>query len=218
MSPLLANVLLDEVDKELEGRGHCFVRYADDCNVYVASKRAGEDVMEALREIYERLHLKLNESKSAVARPSARKFLGYSFWYGPGGEVRRRVAPKAIEKLKERVRQITRRNGGRSLESVLEELGSYLSGWKSYFRLTQAPGVLTEVDGWIRRKLRVLQTKQWKRGTTAYRKLKALGAAEDVACRVAKYLRRWWSNSNKLLNTVLTTRYYDRLGLPRLSC
>ena len=218
LSPLLANVLLDEVDKELEARGLCFARYADDCNVYVASKRAGEDVMATLKEQYERLHLKLNESKSAVARPQERKFLGYSFWYGPKSEVRRRVAPKALEKLKERVREITSRSSGRSVTAVIAELRSYLAGWKAYFRLAQTPGVLADLDGWIRRKLRVLQLVQWKRGTTAYRELRKLGAGEDVAARVAKNLRRWWRNSGMLLNTVLNTRYYDRLGLPRLSC
>jgi group II intron reverse transcriptase/maturase len=218
LSPLLANVLLDEVDKELEARGLCFARYADDCNVYVGSKRAGEGVMKMLREQYERLHLKLNESKSAVARPPERKFLGYSFWYGPKSEVRRRVAPKAMEKLKEQIRSITNRNGGRSVTAVIAELRGYLNGWKAYFRLAQTPGVLADLDGWIRRKLRVLQLKQWKRGTTAYRELRRLGAGEDVAARVAKNLRRWWRNSGMLLNTVLNTRYYDRLGLPRLSC
>jgi len=218
LSPLLANVLLDEVDKELEARGLCFVRYADDCNVYVGSKRAGEDVMAMLKEQYERLHLKLNESKSAVARPQERKFLGYSFWYGPKSEVRRKVAPKAIEKLKERVRQITCRNGGRSVTAVIAELRSYLTGWKAYFRLAQTPGVLADLDGWVRHKLRVLQLKQWKRGTTAYRELRKLGAGEVVAARVAKNLRRWWRNGGMLLNAVLNTRYYDRLGLPRLTC
>jgi group II intron reverse transcriptase/maturase len=218
LSPLLANVLLDEVDKELEARGLCFARYADDCNVYVGSKRAGEDVMETLKEQYERLHLKLNETKSAVARPQERKFLGYSFWYGPKSEVRRRVAPKAIEKLKERVRDITNRNGGRSVTAVIAELRSYLSGWKAYFGKAQTPRLLADLDGWIRRKLRVLQLKQWKRGTTAYRELRRLGAAKDVAARVAKNLRRWWWTSGTLLNTVLDTRYYDRQGLPRLSC
>jgi RNA-directed DNA polymerase len=218
LSPLLANVLLDEVDKELEARGLCFARYADDCNVYVGSKRAGEDVMATLKEQYERLHLKLNESKSAVARPQERKFLGYSFWYGPKSEVRRRVAPKALEKLKERIREITTRNGGRSVTAVIAELRSYLNGWKAYFGKAQTPGVLADLDGWIRRKLRVLQLKQWKRGTTAFRELRKLGAGEDVAARVAKHLRRWWRNSGMLLNTVLNTRYYDRLGLPRLSC
>jgi group II intron reverse transcriptase/maturase len=217
LSPLLANVLLDEVDKELEARGLCFARYADDCNVYVGSQRAGEDVMAALRQMYERLRLKLNESKSAVARPQERKFLGYSFWYGPRKEVRRRVAPKAIEKLKERVREITARQRGRSVPAVIAELRSYLMGWKAYFRLAQTPGVLDDLDGWIRRKLRVLQLVQWKRGRTAYQSLRALGAAEDVAVRVARHLRRWWRNSGMLLNTVLNTRYYDRQGLPRLS-
>jgi len=217
LSPLLANVLLDEVDKELEARGLCFARYADDCNVYVGSKRAGEDVMAMLKEQYERLRLKLNASKSAVARPQERKFLGYSFWYAKS-EVRRRVAPKALEKLKERIREITARNGGRSVTAVIAELRSYLNGWKAYFGKAQTPGVLADLDGWIRRKLRVLQLKQWKRGTTAYRELRKLGAAEDVAARVAKYVRRWWRTSGQLLNTVLNTRYYDRLGLPRLAC
>ena len=218
LSPLLANVLLDEVDKELEARGLCFARYADDCNVYVGSKRAGEDVMATLKGIYERLHLKLNESKSAVARPQKRKFLGYSFWYGPKSEVRRKVAPKTLEKLKERIREITRRSGGRSVKSVIAELRDYLEGWNAYFRLAQTPGVFADINGWIRRKLRVLQLKQWKRGTTAYRELRRLGAGEVTAARVAKHLRRWWRNSGMLLNTVLDTRYYERKGLPKLSC
>jgi RNA-directed DNA polymerase len=218
LSPLLANVLLDEVDKELEARGLCFARYADDCNVYVGSKRAGEDVLAMLRKQYERLHLKLNESKSAVARPQERKYLGYSFWYGPKSEVWRKVAPKALEKLKEQVRAITTRNGGRSVAAVIAELRSYLNGWKAYFRLAQTPGVLAELDSWIRRKLRVLQLKQWKRGTTAYRELRKLGAGEDVAARVAANLRRWWRTSGLLINTVLNSRFYDRQGLPRLSC
>jgi group II intron reverse transcriptase/maturase len=219
LSPLLANVLLDEVDKELEARGLCFARYADDCNVYVGSKRAGEDVLATLKRLYERLRLKLNESKSAVARPWERKFLGYSFWVSPGtNEVRRRVAPKAVEKLKERVREITARNSGRSIKAVVAELRSYLKGWKAYFRLTQAHGTLADLDGWIRRKLRVLHLKHWRHGTTAYRALRALGAEEDVAARVAKQLRRWWRTSGLVLNTVLNTRYFDQLGLPKLSC
>ncbi|HEU0053858.1 MAG TPA: group II intron reverse transcriptase/maturase, partial [Longimicrobium sp.] len=126
LSPLLANVLLDEVDKELEKRGHAFVRYADDCNVYVRSKRAGEDVMETLRCLYAGLRLRINEAKSAVARPWGRKFLGYSFWVAKGREVKRRVAPKALEAMKERVREITSRSGGRSMRSVIAELRGYL--------------------------------------------------------------------------------------------
>ena len=128
------------------------------------------------------------------------------------------MAPKALGKLKERVRKITARNGGRSVKAVIAELSDYLNGWKAYFGKAQTPGVFAKVDGWIRRKLRVLQTKHWKRGTTAYRELRKLGAPENVAARVAKYLRRWWQNSGLLLNTVLTTRYYDKKGLPRLSC
>ena len=141
LSPLLANVLLDEVDKELERRGHRFVRYADDCNVYVRSKRAGERVMQVLRKLYAKLRLRINEEKSAVAHVWDRKFLGYSFWVAPGKKVKRRVAPKALEELKHRVREITSRSGGRSLPQVCETLGRYLRGWKAYFKLAETPGI-----------------------------------------------------------------------------
>src|SRR5216684_4200926 len=137
LSPLLANVLLDEVDKELERRGLSFVRYADDLNVYVRSKRAGEDAMQTLRRLYAHLRLHINESKSAVARPQDRKFLGYSFWDAEGGEVKRRVAPTALAAMKARVRQITGRTRGRSLNVVVAELRSYLPGWREYFRLDE---------------------------------------------------------------------------------
>jgi RNA-directed DNA polymerase len=217
LSPLLANVLLDEVDKELEKRGHAFARYADDCNVYVSSKRAGEDVMELLRRLYAGLRLKVNETKSAVARPWDRKFLGYSFWVAAGKEVRRRVAKKAIEKMKETVRELTPRNGGRALGKVVEELSAYLRGWKGYFRLAQTPGVFRELDEWTRRRLRVLHLKHWKRGPTAYRALRRLGAPEDTAARIAAHTRRWWYSSALLLNSILTVAYFDRLGLPRLA-
>lgn len=133
LSPLLANVLLDEVDKELEARGLSFVRYADDLNVYVRSQRAGRDAMETLKGLYAGLRLRINEAKSAVGRPWDRKFLGYSFWVAPGRVVKRRVAPKALEAMKERVRDITSRSGGRSMKSIAKELRSYLLGWKVYF-------------------------------------------------------------------------------------
>lgn len=217
LSPLLANVLLDEVDKELEKRGHAFVRYADDCNVYVRSKRAGEDVMETLKGLYAGLRLRLNEAKSAVARPWSRKFLGYSFWVAPGKVVKRRVAPKALETMKERVRQITDRNGGRSLESVFKELRGYLVGWKAYFQLADTPRVFRELDEWIRHRLRAIQLKQWKRGTTAFDGLRALGASEDVAAKVAANVRRWWWNASKAIHIALPTSYYDRMGVPRLA-
>lgn len=140
LSPLLANVLLDEVDRELERRGHRFVRYADDANIYVRSQRAGERVLQALRGCYAKLALKINESKTAVAPVWGRKFLGYCFWAAPKGEVRRAVATQALDRLRERIRQQTRRTRGRSLEQIAEDLRAYVPGWKAYFRLAQTPG------------------------------------------------------------------------------
>ena len=217
LSPLLANVLLDEVDKELEKRGLSFVRYADDLNVYVGSKRAGEDAMQTLKGLYARLRLRINETKSAVARPQDRKFLGYSFWYSKGGAVRRRVAPKALAAMKEKVRSITNRNGGRALKAVFTELRGFLIGWLGFFRLAETPGIFRELDEWIRHRLRMVQLKQWKRGTTIYREMKKLGANEDAARQVAANSRRWWKNSGKLMSTVLTNSYYDQQGVPRLA-
>ena len=146
LSPLLANVLLDEVDKELERRGHSFVRYADDANVYVRSRRAGQRAMALLRELYGRLRLTVNETKSAVASAFQRKFLGYSFWVAPGGVIKRRVADKPMAVFKQRVRRLTRRSGGRSLEEVVSKLRVYVLGWKAYFRLAQTPRVWQELD------------------------------------------------------------------------
>lgn len=218
LSPLLANVLLDEVDKELERRGQAFVRYADDCNVYVRSRRAGEDVLETLRRLYARLRLRVNEAKSAVARPQDRKFLGYSFWVARGGAVRRRVAPKALAAMKDRVREIAARNGGRSMDRVIEELRSYLRGWREYFRLAETPRVLSDLDEWIRRRLRLAQLKQWKRGRTVYRELRARGVPERVSRAAAAHACRWWATAGHgALHSALPTSYYDRLGVPRLA-
>ena len=217
LSPLLANVLLDEVDKELERRGHCFARYADDCNVYVRSRKAGERAMNLLRRMYARLHLTVNEAKSAVGSVFGRKFLGYSLWASAKGEVKRKVAAKPMATFKQRIRQLSRRCGGRSLHEVVQRLRPYLLGWKSYFGLAQTPTVWRELDEWLRHRLRAIQLKQWKRGTTMYRELRALGAPHDVARRVAANSTRWWRNSGKLLNSVLTIDHFDRLGLPRLS-
>ena len=218
LSPLLANVLLDEVDKELERRGHCFVRYADDCNVYVRSRRAGERVMALLRRLYARLRLRVNETKSAVTSVFAeRKFLGYSFWVAPKGVVKRRVASKALATFRQRVRELTRRSGGRSMQQVVDRLRVYLLGWKGYFRLAQTPKVWRELDEWLRHRLRAIQLKQWKHGKTMFRALRSLGAPNSVAQRVAANSRCWWRNSNRLLKTVLTIEHFDRLGLPRLS-
>lgn len=216
LSPLLANVLLDEVDKELEKRGHGFVRYADDCNVYVASKRAGQRVLAFLRKRYGTLKLKVNESKSAVDLAVRRKILGYSMWRGPKGSVKLRVAPKALEVMKEKVRQITGRNGGRSVQKVVEELREYLPGWKNYFSLAETPGVFSSLDEWIRHRLRQLHLKQWKTGKTIFKELLARGVPEWVARGIAGNNRRWWQNSCKNLNGALPNRYFDSLGLPRL--
>ena len=217
LSPLLANVMLDEVDQELERRGHCFVRYADDANVYVRSVQAGERVMALLRRLYNQLHLTVNEAKSAVASVFGRKFLGYSLWVARGGEVRRRVADKPLATFKQRVRQLTRRSGGRGMQDVVDGLRPYLLGWKAYFGLAQTPGIWRELDKWLRHRMRAIQLKQWKRGTTMYRELRRLGATDAVAGRVAANSRRWWRNSGMLLNSVLTIAWFDRLGLPRLS-
>ncbi|WP_223533955.1 group II intron reverse transcriptase/maturase [Pseudomonas sp. GL-RE-20] len=216
LSPLLANVLLDEVDRELEHRGHCFVRYADDANVYVRSHKAGQRVMILLRRLYEKLHLSVNESKSAVASAFGRKFLGYAFWCARD-EVKRAVSQKAQKQFKQRIRQFTRRSCGRSLQQVVDLLRPYLLGWKAYFKLSQTPGVWRELDKWMRHRLRAIQLKQWKRGTTTYRELRALGASKEVAQKVACNTRRWWDNSRWALNWVLNLAWFDRLGLPRLS-
>lgn len=216
LSPLLANVLLDEVDKELELRGHCFARYADDCNVYVRSRRAGERVMALLRRCYAKLRLKVNETKSAVASIQGRKFLGYSFWFYRG-EVRRGVAAKALATFKQRVRQLTRRSGGRSLAQAIERLRPYLLGWKTYFGLAQTPHVWLTLDEWLRHRLRAIQLKHWKHGSTIHRELRKLGASEPVAQRVAGNSRSWWRNSDGDIKRVLTIAYFDRLGVPRLS-
>jgi len=217
LSPLLANVLLDEVDQELEKRGLSFVRYADDLNVYVRSKRAGEDAMQALRRLYARLRLRINEAKSAVGRPWDRKFLGYSFWVAVGRKVKCRVASKALKAMKVRVRDIATRNGGRSMRTVFAKLRSYLTGWRQYYALAETPRLFRELDEWIRHRLRMVQLKQWKRGPTIYRAMKRLGATEDTARTVARNSRSWWKNSSKLLNTALPTSYYDQQGVPRLA-
>ena len=217
LSPLLANVLLDEVDKELERRGHCFVRYADDANVYVRSRKAGDRVIALLRRLYGKLRLTINETKSAVASVFGRKFLGYSFWVAPGGAVKRKVAAKPLRAFKQRIRHLTRRSGGRSMAEVAERLRSYVLGWKAYFRLAQTPGVFKDLTRWVRHRVRAIQLKQWKRGRTIYRELMAIGASPDVARKVAANSRRWWRNSGLLLHTVLTQRWADQLGVPRLS-
>jgi RNA-directed DNA polymerase len=217
LSPLLANVLLDEVDRELEKHGHRFIRYADDCDVYVASEKAGRRVMALLRKLYGKLRLKVNEEKSAVGPATGRKILGYEMWIGPKGAVKLGVAAKTMGIMKEKVRALTRRNGGRSIPAVVEDLKSYLPGWKNYFALAETPKVLRKLDEWVRHRLRQLHLKQWKRGTTVYRELVSRGVPDWVAQQVAAGTRSWWRYSTQALNTALPIRYFDSLGVPKLA-
>jgi len=216
LSPLLANVMLDEVDKELERRGHTFARYADDCNVYVRSLKAGERVKRLLERCYGKLKLKLNRAKSAVAHVEGRKFLGFSFWFHKG-EVRSKVADKALATFKRRVKQLTPRLNGRSMEQVAAELRRYLLGWKAYFKLAQTPWVWKSLEGWVRRRLRAIQLKHWKNKRTTYRRLRALGAYPSTARKIIGNTHGWWWNSTGQINKVLDTAYFERLGIPRLS-
>jgi group II intron reverse transcriptase/maturase len=218
LSPLLANVLLDDVDKELEKRGLTFARYADDLNVYTGSRRAAKDAMDTLRKLFGALRLRIKEAKSTVIREVEGKFLGYSFWVARGRVVQPRVAPAALKELKQRVRAITRRAGGKNLLVVTKELRGYLIGWKNYFQLAQTPGIFEDLDQWIRRRLRVVQIKQWKRGATAYRELRARGVPERLARAGAAHTQRWWAMATHgAFKTALPVSYFDRLGVPRLA-
>ena len=216
LSPLLANVLLDDVDKELERRGLHFVRYADDCNVYVQSKRAAERVMEGLVGLYANLKLRINVAKSAVAPVWERSFLGFSF-FRASTIVKCRVSPKALMKMQERVRAITARTGGRSVVVVATALRKYLTGWKAYFRLAETPRVLADVDKWMHRRLRALILRQWKRGRTAYRELRRRGVGGKTVAITAHYTRHWWRASKfGAMHLAFPGAYFDSLGVPRL--
>jgi RNA-directed DNA polymerase len=216
LSPLLANALLDEVDRELERRGHCFVRYADDCNVYVGSRKAGARVLQALRGCYAKLRLKVNEAKTAVAAVWGRKFLGYCLRAGPQGRVRLAVAPQALHSAKQRVRVITGRNRGRSIACVVDELRAYVPGWRAYFGLTQCPGPLRQMDAWMRRRLRAVHLKQWKTAPRTYQALCRLGATHEKATAVARNAGSWW-RSSRYVGTVLDLHYFERMGVPKFS-
>jgi group II intron reverse transcriptase/maturase len=217
LSPLLANVLLDEVDRELERRGHRFVRYADDCNVYVRSHKAGVRVLDALRRCYARLRLKVNEAKTAVAQVWERKFLGYALVLRRDGQMRLGIARQSLQRLRERVRELTRVTVGRSLEQVAKDLRRLVSGWRAYFALAQTTYVFAELDGWLRTRLRVLRLRQWRHPSRIYRELRALGADDALARRIASLRQGWWGSARTGLRIVLDTRYFDRLGVPRFS-
>lgn len=216
LSPLLSNIVLDDLDRELERRGHRFVRYADDCNVYVRSERAGRRVMESLtRFITRNLKLKVNEAKSAVVQPWECTFLGFSFTSGP--EPKRRIAPQAIERLKERIRKLTRRTRTVGLKQMVAELAQYLIGWKGYFGYGQTIDVLKKLDSWIRRRLRCVTWKQWKRGRVRFAELRARGVIKDLAAQTAGSPHGSWRISRSpALSFAFPNAYFKTLGLPSL--
>src|SRR5215471_10590550 len=216
LSPLMSNVLLDELDKELERRGHKFCRYADDCNIYVRSRQAGERVMASVTEFLEkRLRLKVNREKSAVARPWERKFLGYSMtWHK---QPRLKVAPESIKRLKAKVRNIFRIGRGRSISKVIKDLNLLLQGWSQYFRLAEVKGIFEELDGWIRRKLRCLLWWQWKRNFTRAKNLMQRGVDESRAWKSATNGRgAWWNSGASHMNEAFPKSFFDRMGLTTL--
>lgn len=217
LSPLLSNIVLDEFDRELERRGLRFARYADDCNVYVRSRRAGERVMESLKRfITTKLKLKVNEQKSAVARPWERKFLGFSFTNA--GVPKRRIAPKAVDRFKERVRELTRRTRGVSIERMAEDLARYLRGWIGYFGRCETPSVLDGLEQWTRRRLRSALWKQWKRGSVRFAELRKRGVGKNLAAQTAGSAHGPWRLANSpALAIALPNAYFDSLGIPRLT-
>jgi RNA-directed DNA polymerase len=217
LSPLLANVMLDEVDRELERRGHRFVRYADDCNVYVRSHKAGERVLQALRRCYAKLRLKVNETKTAVADVWDRKFLGYALLRRRNGAVHLKIAEQSLQKLRHRIREMTRVTIGKSVEQVAHDLRQFIPGWRAYFSLAQTPSVLIELDGWLRTRLRVLRLRQWRHGPKIYREMRALGASQSLAQRVASLTAGWWGSARTGLKIILTVSYFDSLGVPKFS-
>ena len=217
LSPLLSNIALDELDRELERRNHRFVRYADDCNVYVRSQRAGERVMKSVKRfIAIRLQLKVNDAKSAVARPWQRKFLGFSFT--SARKPKRRIAPKAILRFKERVRELTRRTRGISIEQMADELARYLRGWIGYFGQCQTPAVLGRLEEWLRHRLRSVLWKQWTRGTARFAELRKRGVDVALAAQTAASKRGPWRVScSPALFLALPNAYFYSLGLPKLT-
>jgi RNA-directed DNA polymerase len=216
LSPLLSNIVLDELDRELERRGHRFVRYADDCNIYVRSQRAGERVMKSVSQfITIKLKLKVNEEKSAVAQPGQRKFLGFSFLETE--TVKRCIAAKAIARFKQRVRELTRRTRGVGLETMVAQLSRYLTGWRGYFGFCQTPWVLRSLEKWVRRRLRSVVWKQWKRGKVRFAELRKRGVSKVPAAQTAGSAHGPWRLSNSpALKIALPNAYFASLGLPPL--
>jgi RNA-directed DNA polymerase len=216
LSPLLSNLVLDELDRELERRGHGFVRYADDCNIYVRSERAGQRVMESItRFITQKLKLKVNEAKSAVARPQERKFLGFTFSIGP--EIKRVIALKALDRFKRRIRDITRRAKGVSIKTTVAGLALYMRGWRSYFGFAETPEVLLSLTRWVRLRLRAALWRQWKTQRRRRAALLELGVRLRLASNTAASSRGpWYLARAKALSVGLSNAYFKSLGLPSL--
>ena len=217
LSPLLSNIVLDEFDRELEQRGLRFARYADDSNIYVRSQRAGERVMESItRFITTKLKLRVNQQKSMVARPWARKFLGFSFTNA--GIPKRRIAPKAVDRFKERARELTSRTRGVSIERMADDLSRYLRGWIGYFGKCETPSVLEGLERWIRRRLRSVIWKQWKRGAVRFAELRKRGVGKDLAAQTAGSPHGPWRIADSPgLHIALPNAFFDSLGIPRLT-
>jgi RNA-directed DNA polymerase len=216
LSPLLSNIVLDDFDRELEKRGLNFTRYADDCNIYVRSRRAGERVMQSVTLfLTTKLKLKVNESKSAVARPWERKFLGFTFT--TTRDHKRRIAPKALARFRDRVRELTRRTRGVSTAQMVARLSKYLTGWRGYFSFCQTPSVLRDLDSWIHRRLRAVAWKQWKRGRTRFAELTGRGISRGLAAQTAGSPHGPWHLARSpALHCAFPERYFDELRLPRL--
>jgi RNA-directed DNA polymerase len=217
LSPLLSNIMLDDLDKELEKRGHKFVRYADDCNIYVKTQRAGERVMESVKGFLEKkLKLKVNPKKSKMDRANRVKFLGFSF-YKYKGEIRIRVAKRSLERFREKLRRLTKRTRTGKLEDIIQEINQYLIGWMGYFRQANTPSVYKKLDSWIRRRLRQLIWKRWKRGTTRYRELVRLGVPRWRAQEGAGGKSPWSMSRTPVMNEALSNAYWRKTGLINLT-
>lgn len=217
LSPLLSNIVLDDLDQELTRRGLRYARYADDCNIYVNSRRAGERVMASVtRFLTTRLKLKVNETKSAVARPWERKFLGFSFTNHR--KPKRRIAPKALERFKENIRELTRRTRGVSLTQMVTSLSRYLQGWRGYFGVCETPSVLRDLDSWVHRRLRAFLWKQWRRGGTKFAELRKRNVTRDLAAQTAgSHHGPWRISRSPALSIAFPTDFFLSLGIPKLA-
>ena len=217
LSPLLSNVMLNDLDRELEERGHKFVRYADDCNIYVKTQTAGERVLESVKQYLEKkLKLKVNPKKSKVERATRAKFLGFSFWKRKG-EVFIRIANRTKERLMEKIRHLTKRTRTGKLEDIVSQINRYVIGWTAYYRLANTPSVYQGLDEWIRRRLRQMLWKRWKRGTTRYRELVRLGVPKERAALGAVGTSPWRMSRSPVIHEALSNAYWRDAGLESIA-